>query len=43
MTQFPAHGCRVGALEAAGWEFLVEHAAETTGITGLRDSDDGDT
>jgi hypothetical protein len=33
------YGCRV---EGAGWEFLVEHVAGTTGMTGLRGPDDED-
>ena len=36
-------GAEQEALEAAGWEFLVEQGAGTTGLTGLRDSDDDDT
>jgi hypothetical protein len=36
-------GAEREALEAAGWEFLAEHAGGNEGITGMRDSDDDDT
>jgi hypothetical protein len=35
-------GAEWEALEGAGWEFLVEHVAGTTGMTGLRGPDDED-
>jgi hypothetical protein len=36
-------GAEQEAVEAAGWEFPVEHAGEDDGSTGLRDLDDDDT
>ncbi len=35
-------GAEWEALEGAGWEFLVEHGAGTTGMTGVRGPDDED-
>jgi hypothetical protein len=35
-------GAEQEALEGAGWEFLIEHVAGTTGMTGLRGPDDED-